>query len=193
MADVILSGVVYESTPAGRVPIQGVDVYCEPCGAETHSWTQTDASGFYSFTGVWDDNGFPIRLWIGKSGYADPAGVPTPTPPNPSGAGWREVKVDGDTRFDIELVKRTELATISGHVYFQDPPRGEPMIGGVLIAVQAHDGSASRTNSNADGYYSLSVPSGSVSITASKEGYEVKTSRFVLAADTVLNFSLIPK
>jgi hypothetical protein len=106
MADVVLSGVVYEVTPAGRVPIAGVDVYCESCGRETHSWAQTDASGVYSFTGVWDDHGFPIRLWIGKDGYADPPGLPPPTPPAPSGAGWREVMVTADTRFDIELVRR---------------------------------------------------------------------------------------
>ena len=30
----------------------------------------------------------------------------TTTPPNPSGPGWREVVIDGDTRFDMELVRR---------------------------------------------------------------------------------------
>ena len=39
MAEVTLSGVVYELTPAGMVPIEGAAVYCEPCGAETHSWS----------------------------------------------------------------------------------------------------------------------------------------------------------
>lgn len=47
MADVTLSGVVYELTAAGTVPIAGAAVYCEPCGAETHSWSETDGNGFY--------------------------------------------------------------------------------------------------------------------------------------------------
>ena len=104
LRDVTLSGVVYEETPTGRVPIEGVDVYCEPCGAETHSWASTDSNGFYSFTGVWVES-LPTRLWIGKDGYADPAGLPRPTPPNPAGPGWREVRIDGDTRFDVQLVR----------------------------------------------------------------------------------------
>ena len=32
-----LSGVVFEVTPTGKTPIEGVAVYCELCGAETHS------------------------------------------------------------------------------------------------------------------------------------------------------------
>jgi hypothetical protein len=106
MADAVLSGVVYELTPGGRVPVEGAGVYCEMCGEATHSWAETDASGFYSFTGVWDNHDFPMRIWIGKAGYADPAGLPQPTPPNPAGAGWREVMVKGDTQLDIELVRQ---------------------------------------------------------------------------------------
>ena len=102
--DFTLSGVVYEETSTGRVPIEGVRVYCEPCGAETHSDASTDANGFYSFTGVWVES-LPTRIWIGKDGYGDPAGLPKPTPPNPGGPGWREVRIDGDTRFDVQLVR----------------------------------------------------------------------------------------
>jgi hypothetical protein len=105
MVEVTLSGVVYEVTPTGMVPLEGVDVYCEPCGAETHTWAYTDSNGFYSFFGVWLD-AVPTRIWVGKDGFADPPGLRTPTPPNPSGPGWREVRVDGDTRFDIQLVRR---------------------------------------------------------------------------------------
>ena len=35
------------------MPIEGVAVYCELCGEDTHSWSFTDSSGAYSFTGVW--------------------------------------------------------------------------------------------------------------------------------------------
>ena len=91
MSEVTLSGVVYEMTPAGMVPIEGVAVYCEPCGAETHTWAYTDANGFYSFFGVWLD-GYPTRLHVRKDGFVDP--------------GWPEVRVNGDTRFDVELIRQ---------------------------------------------------------------------------------------
>jgi hypothetical protein len=107
LSNVTLSGVVFEETANGRVPIAGVAVYCEPCGAETHTWASTDAKGFYLFTGVWTDPGhFPTRISIQKDGYVDPPGLPPPTPPNPSGPGWREVVVNGDTRFDVQLVRQ---------------------------------------------------------------------------------------
>ena len=107
LSDAILSGMVFEETAGARAPIEGATVYCEPCGAETHTFAYTDSKGFYSFTGVWTNPAhFPTRISITKDGYADPDGVPKPTPPNPSGSGWREVVVDGDTRFDVQLVRR---------------------------------------------------------------------------------------
>ena len=105
LLEITLSGTVYEMTPTGRVPIEGVTLYCELCGADTHTWAYTDSTGVYRFTGVWVD-GRPTSVHIGKDGYRDPAGVPRPTPPNPSGAGWREVMVSGNTRFDVELVRQ---------------------------------------------------------------------------------------
>jgi len=105
--NVTLSGVVFEETPTGRRPIPHVSVYCEPCGVDTHTFATTDDSGFYSFSGVWTDAGHsPTRIYISLDGYTDPGGLPQPTPPNPSGPGWREVVVNGDTRFDIQLVPR---------------------------------------------------------------------------------------
>src|SRR5262245_15910764 len=44
-----LSGVVFEVTTSGQSPIEGVSVYCELCGAATHSWATTDSNGVYSF------------------------------------------------------------------------------------------------------------------------------------------------
>ena len=93
-----LSGVVLEMTTTGKTPIEGVAVYCELCGEETHSWSFTDSSGLYSFTGVWTTPGTPTPVWFSKEGYTDPLAV---TPP-----GYRQVLVDGDTRFDVELVRR---------------------------------------------------------------------------------------
>jgi hypothetical protein len=85
-----------------------------------------------------------------------------------------------------------ELATISGYIYFQDPSGGEPEIANVLISVTESDGSQRMALSNAAGFYTISVRSGRVSITASKEGYEAKVWHLVLSNDTVLNFSLTP-
>jgi len=104
--DVTLSGIVFEVTPAGPLPIQGAVIYCELCREETHSWARSDANGFYSFTGVWALGGSPTSVHISKDGFLDPVGLPRPTPPNPSGPGWREVRIDGDTRFDVELIRR---------------------------------------------------------------------------------------
>lgn len=112
LADATLSGVVYEvvaASPRQIVGIEGVAVYCEQCGESTHNYAYTDSTGHYTFPrGVWTEGrpAFPIRIWIGKDGYKDPAGLPKTTPPNPSGPGWREVVISGDTQFDAELVLR---------------------------------------------------------------------------------------
>ena len=92
----VLSGMVYETTPDGRVPLDGVVLYCDGCGSPVgHTFVTTDADGLYRFG--WTLNG---KNWIqfhSKDGYRyagpiEPNGIP--------------VNVNGDTRFDIELVKR---------------------------------------------------------------------------------------
>ena len=88
LSNVTLFGVVFEETLNSRAPIQGVAVYCELCGAGTHTWSFTDSNGFYSFTEVWTDpRRFPTSVSISKDGYADPDGLPNPTPPNYKGPG----------------------------------------------------------------------------------------------------------
>ena len=92
----VLSGMVYENTPDGRVPLDGVVLYCDGCGSPVgHTFVTTDANGLYRFE--WTLNG---KNWIqfhSKDGYRyagpiEPNGIP--------------VNVNGDTRYDIELVKR---------------------------------------------------------------------------------------
>ena len=100
LSDYTLSGVVFEVTTKGQTPIEGAEVYCELCGAETHSGTHTDSNGFYSFTGVWTTPDGRIQVWVGKEGYTDPPGVPLVF----GQSGWRQVSVTGDTRFDVQLV-----------------------------------------------------------------------------------------
>ena len=110
LTGVSLSGVVYELTPAGPVPIGGAVVYCELCSEETHSFATADANGYYHFSGdlsagggVWLVAGSPTQVNVGyNTEYQDPPGLPLQV----RGPGWRDVLIDGDTRFDIELVRR---------------------------------------------------------------------------------------
>jgi hypothetical protein len=111
LTGVSLSGVVYELTATGRTPIAGAVVYCELCGTETHTFAYADDNGFYHFSGdlargggVWVTPGVPIPILVGpyNKDYEDPPGLPAVG----NGPGWRAVLIDGDTRFDIELVRR---------------------------------------------------------------------------------------
>jgi len=101
--------VVYEETPTGRVGIAGASVYCEKCGEITHTWAIADAKGFYRFPGdlatgggVWLYPGIRTAVRARKDGYQDPPGIPLMF----NSTGWREVLIGGDTRFDIQLVRR---------------------------------------------------------------------------------------
>ena len=98
-----LSGLVYESTPAGDVPIPGAVLYCELCGETTHTWATADANGFYRFPGDPANGG---GVWLAPG---------TPTPILVRGVGFEEqtwlgrslsVLIAGDTRLDIALVRR---------------------------------------------------------------------------------------
>jgi carboxypeptidase family protein len=93
----ILSGVVYEVTDAGEVPIEGVELYCDSCGSpDGHTFVNTDANGFYRL--AYSTNG-SHPLFVTKAGYQifdqvlDPYGRITAT-------------VRGDTRFNIRLARR---------------------------------------------------------------------------------------
>jgi len=120
VANVILSGVVYEMTPMGRVPIEGVFVRSDWFHMFPTPDVVTDSRGFFSFGPVWVcpcslalwvDPGI-TALWVEKDGYEAPAGMPTSTFNNrpgttaPPDRRLRDVTIDGDTRFDIELVRR---------------------------------------------------------------------------------------
>jgi len=107
LTSVSLSGVVYELTPTGRKPISRAVVYCELCGEETHTFATADDNGAYHFSGdlatgggVWVVPGVPTPIAVGfyNLDFIDPPGQLRP--------GWREVLITGDTRLDIELVRR---------------------------------------------------------------------------------------
>ena len=120
VADVILSGVIYEVTPMGRVPIEGVRVQSDYFHVYPSPDVVTDSTGVFSFRRVWVcgcswapwvDAGI-TSIYVDKDGYEVPAGQPasifgrrlgTDAPPD---LGLRDVPINGDTRFDIELVRR---------------------------------------------------------------------------------------
>jgi hypothetical protein len=83
--------------------------------------------------------------------------------------------------------------TISGFVYQEGSAAGgEPRLAEALITVQQVEGSPRTATSDAHGFYTVSVMSGPVSITASKSGYVARVSQVDVSDDTVLNFSLMP-
>jgi hypothetical protein len=98
LLEVSLSGLVFEVTADGPVPVAGAEVYCDPCGERGHTSTTTDADGAYQFRGniaqgggVWVDATRAVRLWVNKEGYIQ---------------RQPRLTIDGDTRYDIELMRR---------------------------------------------------------------------------------------
>lgn len=96
VASFVLSGMVYESTAGGRVPLAGVVLYCDGCGSPVgHTYETTDADGLYRF--AWTLNGRNWIQFISKDGYRYAGPIETFGIPG---------NVNGGTRFDIELVRR---------------------------------------------------------------------------------------
>ena len=107
-----LRRVVYEITPAGPSPVEGVHIdafSCEPiftaCDRGLSLDTATDREGFYSIPGVYAGQNF---ICAAKEGYraelTAPSNVPLPMP-IPVTAG-QPLTVTGHARFDIRLVRR---------------------------------------------------------------------------------------
>jgi hypothetical protein len=94
-----LSGVVSEVTSTDLIPVEGVEVYCDSCGPQGHTFAYTDADGFYSFSDVQFGG---HRLLVTKEGFRliEPSGT------YQSGTEYKDATVNGDTRFDMRLVRR---------------------------------------------------------------------------------------
>jgi hypothetical protein len=120
VADVVLSGVVYEMTSRGRVPIEGVRVQSDYFHVFPTADAITDSQGFFSFRPIWVcpcswapwvDAGV-TSIWVDKVGYEAPAGQPASIfgrrldPGVPPDLRLRDVPINGDTPFDVELVRR---------------------------------------------------------------------------------------
>jgi hypothetical protein len=83
----------------------------------------------------------------------------------------------------------TAIPTLSGQVQ-QNVTWGDPPLADALVEVTGADGLKRTGFSDDDGFYKIVAARGTVTVTASKPGFETKTSEFVLVTDTVLNFSL---
>jgi hypothetical protein len=70
------------------------------------------------------------------------------------------------------------------------PGSGEPPIADALISLRDEDGTAFTAQSDDRGYYRIRATAGEVVMTAAKEGYKTRESRFAVTDSTVLNFSL---
>jgi hypothetical protein len=95
-----LSGLAYEITAAGRVPLAGIVLYCDGCGSPVgHTVVTTDAEGLYRF--AWVPPGITELMVEGKEGYAYVG-------PASQFNGWSivSIRTPGDTRFDFEFVRR---------------------------------------------------------------------------------------
>jgi hypothetical protein len=96
----VLSGVVFEMTETGNVPIESVEIYCDSCGSpEGHTFAYTDANGFYSL--AWALNGVH-PLFVTKAGYE----IVDPTGKLRDSLGRINAIVQGNTRFDIQMARR---------------------------------------------------------------------------------------
>ena len=100
LTDVTLSGVVFEVTPTGRVPVEGAEVYCDACGPTGHTSVKTNEGGFYGFRGLWLEPRVATPLIVRRDGY-EVIGSAGNYP-----AGSTSVMVSADTTFDIRLLRR---------------------------------------------------------------------------------------
>jgi hypothetical protein len=87
---------------------------------------------------------------------------------------------------------RDALLSISGYVYQQASAAGEPPIADALITLRDAQGAENTTASDRRGFYRIRVTPGEVVVSAAKEGYTTRESRFEVTDSTVLNFGLEP-
>lgn len=93
-----LSGVVSERTAAGPVPVEGVLVMGYRCSRCEGQESTTDRNGAYSISLYAGEN----DIWVIKNGYDVDGPPPMRSCENCSAI----VAINGDTRFDVELVRR---------------------------------------------------------------------------------------
>ncbi len=82
---------------------------------------------------------------------------------------------------------------VTGYVYQRmTQGSGEPPIADAVISLRDEDGTEFTARSDDRGYYRIRATAGEVVMTAAKDGYKTRESRFDVTDSTVLNFSLAP-
>ncbi len=84
------------------MPIESLQVYCDGCGSG-HNFEFTDTYGNDKFSDTYSGI-YP--LLVKKDGYK----VIDPIATYPDGSASKNVTVNGDTRFDIQLARRDSVA-----------------------------------------------------------------------------------
>jgi len=104
----------------------------------------------------------------------------SPTPVSPT--------LNTTTTVTVTTNSGSEMMVVSGRVYAGSDVSDLPLGDADVVIVTGTTTAAMRTGSK--GYYTLAVPPGAATITASKKGYSSKTWSLDLANNLVLNFSL---
>ena len=81
---------------------------------------------------------------------------------------------------------------ISGYVYQEASLAGEPPIADAVITLRDAQGAENTTKRDRRGFDLIRASLGEVLVTAAKEGYNTRESRFDVTDSTVLNFGLTP-
>src|SRR4029453_13254472 len=82
---------------------------------------------------------------------------------------------------------------VTGYVYQRmTQGSGEPPIVDAVISLRDDEGTEFTARSDDRGYYRIRATAGAVVMTAAKDGYKTRESRFDVTDSTVLNFSLAP-
>ena len=168
-----LSGTVVERTGVSSVPVEGAIVSHLAIGRSA----TTDRNGGYVIADV--PGSILTTIVVTKDGYQNTS---------------RSVSVSGDTRLDLQLVRRPPDPTLSGLVYERTPSGQVPLAGAIVENSYTHGS----TVSDASGHYRLVFKTGELgatdgfaSIRVSKEGFEAAIRELVPEGDTHLDIELV--
>src|SRR5688572_18164833 len=91
--------------------------------------------------------------------------------------------------FLFQSVSAQQKFTLSGYV--RDSLSGETLIGATITVT--HSGGTTGVSSNQYGYYSITLPAGSYSVTSTYVGYQAVQLRVKLDRNLSFNMLLVPK
>ena len=92
----------------------------------------------------------------------------------------------------IRLPHRRGSASPSCYRWPSFPAAASRRLRPAVITLTEEDGETSSARTDSVGFYSVRAATGPVVVTASKDGYKTRQSRFDVTESTVLNFALRP-